>query len=123
MNKKDLMNILKFVPDDAEINFLLDGKEVDFIGKHYDDVLHETTSKTKAKYVHIYLHKDGSELVKSETLEKLEKQDIKSILESNKDKIYLNMPDDSVNRTRLSEVKIYGDSILLHSYGYTSKHL
>lgn len=47
---------------------------------------------------------------------------LKELLEKHKDKIYLNMPDDSVPRTKLGSVKKYNDSILLHSWGYNLNH-
>lgn len=40
------------------------------------------------------------------------------LLEKYKDQIYLNMPRDDVSRTKLETVKLYGDSILLHTRGY-----
>ena len=47
---------------------------------------------------------------------------LKELLEKHKDKIYLNMPDDSISRTQLDSVKRYNDSILLHSRGYNLNH-
>lgn len=47
---------------------------------------------------------------------------LKELLEKYKDHIYLNMPRDNVSRTKLENVKIYGDSILLHSRGYCINH-
>lgn len=47
---------------------------------------------------------------------------LKELLEKYKDHIYLNMPRDDVPRTKLENIKIYGDSILLHSRGYCNNH-
>lgn len=47
---------------------------------------------------------------------------LKELLEKYKDHIYLNMPRDDVPRTKLENIKIYGDSILLHSRSYCINH-
>lgn len=123
MTKKEFLKFFRNIPDDAEVVFWMNSKQVNILGAHHEDESGNYCSLKEAKRIHISgVTKDYSEYISNRSDEDMDMDNLFELLEKYKDKIFLNMPNDDESRTRLNEVKKYNNSLLLQSFGYSMKH-